>query len=55
MPKFEKFKKKGKGESRMGKPPPKGKLQGALFGRGKPPGGRDSANKREKRLEGKSL
>jgi len=55
------MKKHKKGESRMGKPPPKGKLQGALFGRGKPPGGRASVNKdggkrgREKRLEGKPL
>ena len=43
------------GELSKGKPPPKGKMQGALFGRGKPAGGRDSANKREKRLEGKPL
>ncbi len=33
---------------------PKMGLKGALFG-GKRPGGRDSAGKREKRLEGKPL
>ncbi len=42
------------GRAKGGASKPKMGLKGALFG-GKRPGGRDSAGKREKRLEGKPM
>ena len=40
---------------RPDKSPPKSKPQGALWDKGKPPGGRNTVKARERRLEGKSL
>ncbi len=37
------------------KTPPKSKPQGALWNTGNPPGGRNTAKSRERRLEGKQL